>query len=153
MDGVLFFGLSAFVTILFVKSGYELAVVREYVNQIVSYLFVFYHVLMHGLFGQTIGKMLLDVKVVRALDETEIGFRHAVLRDIMPLIVVAISALFFTANFVNPDGSLVVGLAFAVVALLVVMPLWNVAELITMLFNDKRRAIHDFIAGTVVIRL
>jgi hypothetical protein len=30
--------------------------------------------------------------------------------------------------------------------------LWFFAEVLTMLTNEKRRALHDFIAGTVVIR-
>jgi hypothetical protein len=30
--------------------------------------------------------------------------------------------------------------------------LWFVAEVLTMLTNDKRRALHDFVAGTVVVR-
>jgi uncharacterized RDD family membrane protein YckC len=30
--------------------------------------------------------------------------------------------------------------------------LWSWAEIITMLTNKKRRAVHDFIAGTVVVR-
>jgi hypothetical protein len=29
---------------------------------------------------------------------------------------------------------------------------WFVAEVITMLTNEKRRALHDFIAGTIVVR-
>jgi uncharacterized RDD family membrane protein YckC len=29
---------------------------------------------------------------------------------------------------------------------------WFLAEVITMLTNEKRRALHDFLAGTVVIR-
>jgi uncharacterized RDD family membrane protein YckC len=29
---------------------------------------------------------------------------------------------------------------------------WYLLEVITMLTNDKRRAVHDFIAGTVVVR-
>lgn len=37
--------------------------------------------------------------------------------------------------------------------LLTVLPgLWFVAEVLTMLTNEKRRALHDFIAGTVVVR-
>jgi uncharacterized RDD family membrane protein YckC len=31
--------------------------------------------------------------------------------------------------------------------------LWFMAEILTMLSNRKRRAIHDFLAGTVVVRL
>jgi uncharacterized RDD family membrane protein YckC len=29
---------------------------------------------------------------------------------------------------------------------------WSILEVVTMLTNRKRRAIHDFIAGTVVVR-
>jgi uncharacterized RDD family membrane protein YckC len=35
---------------------------------------------------------------------------------------------------------------------LIVALVWILLELITMLANKKRRAIHDFIAGSVVIR-
>ena len=28
---------------------------------------------------------------------------------------------------------------------------WMLSEVVTMLFNEKKRAIHDFIAGTVVV--
>lgn len=30
--------------------------------------------------------------------------------------------------------------------------LWFVAEIVTSLMNQKRRAVHDFIAGTVVVK-
>jgi len=30
--------------------------------------------------------------------------------------------------------------------------LWFLAEVLTMLTNEKRRALHDFIAGTIVVR-
>ena len=34
----------------------------------------------------------------------------------------------------------------------VIEGLWFLAELLTMFTNPKRRALHDFIAGTVVVR-
>jgi hypothetical protein len=37
--------------------------------------------------------------------------------------------------------------------LLTILPLlWFIAEAITMLTNEKSRALHDYIAGTVVVR-
>ena len=37
--------------------------------------------------------------------------------------------------------------------LLAIVPgLWFLAEVVTMLTNEKRRALHDYIAGTVVVR-
>jgi uncharacterized RDD family membrane protein YckC len=29
---------------------------------------------------------------------------------------------------------------------------WGLADILTFLFNDQRRALHDFIAGTVVVK-
>ena len=43
-------------------------------------------------------------------------------------------------------------LVLLIYAHLIASTLWYVAELVTMLFNRKRRAVHDFIAGTVVVR-
>jgi uncharacterized RDD family membrane protein YckC len=37
-------------------------------------------------------------------------------------------------------------------AVTVLMQVWIWSEFVTMLFNKKRRAIHDFMAGTVVIK-
>jgi uncharacterized RDD family membrane protein YckC len=31
--------------------------------------------------------------------------------------------------------------------------LWFLAEVVTMLTNEKRRALHDWIAGSVVVRV
>ncbi len=33
-----------------------------------------------------------------------------------------------------------------------ILLVWTATEVITMLMNCKRRAIHDFIAGTIVVR-
>ncbi len=33
-----------------------------------------------------------------------------------------------------------------------ILLVWTATEVITMLMNGKRRAIHDFIAGTVIVR-
>jgi len=29
---------------------------------------------------------------------------------------------------------------------------WSLADVLTFLFSDKRRALHDFLAGTVVVK-
>jgi uncharacterized RDD family membrane protein YckC len=34
----------------------------------------------------------------------------------------------------------------------ILMQVWIWGEFVTMLFNRKRRAVHDFMAGTVVVR-
>jgi uncharacterized RDD family membrane protein YckC len=112
-----------------------------------------YHILLQGFYGQTLGKMLLGVKVVRNDDETPITMYQAFLREIPTILFNAVAfvsqasyALAGTAidrTELNPTETVFMFLAFP----------WGLAEVICCLKTVKRRAIHDFIAGTVVIRV
>ncbi len=53
-----------------------------------------YSILMHGIYGQTLGKMAMKVKVVDAF-EKPITFHHAVLRE-LPYLSFNFSLIFFT---------------------------------------------------------
>jgi len=117
--------------------------------------FLVYSILMHGLFGQTVGKMLTRVKVV-SLDETPLTMRQAVLRDspgllfqlaYLPLAVMHLNWLIALKRGDEteiPQWFHVLGYG----ALLMLF-----IELATMLTNRKRRALHDFIAGSVVVKI
>ena len=45
-----------------------------------------------------------------------------------------------------------VGLSYAVIGFGILALVWGISEFVTMLFNDKRRAVHDYIGKTVVVR-
>lgn len=99
-----------------------------------------YTIILHGLYGQTLGKMATKVKVV-SVNENPITLHHAVLRS-LPQIFFSFMMIFFSAA----DGillSLMTGAYF----------LWSILDIIVFFVNDKRRALHDLIAGTVVIKL
>ena len=113
-----------------------------------------YSVSMHAHYGQTLGKMAMGVKVLD-LSEAKLSLRQAVLRDIVPI------ALSLT-TVVNGLPRVLAGLdpyidpsefnwidKFWLFGSLI----WFVAELATMLTNAKRRAVHDFIAKSVVVRV
>lgn len=114
----------------------------------VTYL---YSVVMHAFFGQTIGKMLMRIRVFDVL-EIPITFRQAVLRDIVPLIagvaLLCADVYFISTDRQNPDEYD----AFYNIANNILLA-WTVLELVSMLTNEKRRSIHDFIAGTVVVKI
>lgn len=110
-----------------------------------------YSVWFHYNFGQTLGKMAMHIKVIDVSEEKGISLQQALLRDSPYLIVgltgycTAVYQIFFTKlqeqniienmdNFGSP-----------------VLLYWTIAELTTMFFNRKKRALHDFIASTVVI--
>jgi uncharacterized RDD family membrane protein YckC len=122
-----------------------------------------YTIYCHGRFGQTFGKWMMWIRVVRVNGE-RMGWRQAWLRSSVELFFSAlhvagrIVALASTANSEyfgvgwSQRGLNVAGHepAWAVWAGRVAV-LWFWSEVVTMLFNKRRRALHDFIAGTIVI--
>ena len=122
---------------------------------------LFYSVIMHARFGQTFGKMATKVRVVDAITEGPLTFRQALLRESLPLATTVgilgyvIYALLTAPDASDPQRALAqeVMVSPKTLGFLAILPgLWYLAEVLTMLTNDKRRALHDFIAGTVVIR-
>lgn len=124
-----------------------------------SLAWLIYTVVMHARYGQTVGKMVTKVRVVDFRTEGGISWRQAWLREGIPM---ALSlgflgweiSLMLTGRL--SPGAVASGEVLTVSKrfwLLTALPgLWFVAEVLTMLTNEKRRAIHDFIAGTVVVR-
>ena len=104
------------------------------------------------LYGQTPGKMACGVKII-SIDESSVSFIKAVMRNIFGVI------LFPTFYFIQVSNILkgqlenrALGSYQNMFWLFGAMMIWVVSEFITMITNQKRQAIHDFIAGTVVIR-
>jgi len=110
-----------------------------------------YSVLMHGYYGQTIGKMVCGLKVLD-ISEHPITMRQAFLRD-SPIIVINTLSLVTSIYIVlMGKGSRSRTLANIEWFVGAAAFMWFAAELLTLLTNKKRRAIHDFIAGTVVVK-
>ncbi len=101
--------------------GAEISETKVFKATVTAFMFVFgsvYYVALHAAFGQTLGKMVMKIRVVR-LDDGRISVGTAILRYV---------------------GYFVSGLIFAV------------GYLMAGLRHDKR-ALHDLLAGTRVIRL
>lgn len=123
-----------------------------------------YPVYLHGRFGQTLGKMAARIQV-RLVDGSRMTWRAAWMRssvDIAFGVVSAVGAIYVFRKM-PPDAfrvgffewaDLMAGLepawlryvGYAAIA-------WVVSELVVLLLNKKRRALHDFIAGTVVVHV
>lgn len=78
--------------------------------------------------GATLGKQLCKLKVVR-VDGFSLGYPHAAIRWFAPLMV-----LFFLSY-------------------LQASTLWFLASAICLVAHPQRRTLHDFLAGTAVIKL
>ena len=124
-----------------------------------SFAWLLYPVVMHARYGQIVGKMVTKVRVVDFRTEGSISWRQAWLREGIPM-VVSLGFLgwqiFLILTERSSPGAVASGEALASSTgfrLLTALPgLWFLAEVLTMLTNEKRRALHDFIAGTVVVR-
>lgn len=111
-----------------------------------------YSVLMHGYYGQTLGKMACGVKVLN-LSENRLTIRQAVMRDSVMVSFAVVSIIFEAPNIfqkINPYKQVTFSffewiLTFTAIG-------WFLIEVATMLTNKKKRALHDFIAGSVVVR-
>jgi uncharacterized RDD family membrane protein YckC len=122
-----------------------------------------YVVYCHGRFGQTVGKHVMGIRVLTVAGE-RIGWRGAWARSAVDL---AFTVLGMVASFIALSAA--VDAAYAGLSwpdrmtyLTTLTPhwfnwagfaatVWTWSEVIVMLFNERRRALHDFIAGTVVV--
>jgi uncharacterized RDD family membrane protein YckC len=156
IDVLLFVPLSLFAN-HFIYPIHSVFVVLAW-NELHSWGLIAYYVLMHGIKGQTVGKMICKVKVFDK-SEGSLSLRQAVLRDIVPIVSNIISSLYLFSDVDKYYKSLTGGIKdFALSPkwmeiLLMMVLLWFITEIITMLTNKKRRALHDYIAGSVVCRI
>lgn len=114
-----------------------------------------YAVLMIGKYGQTIGKMIMKVKVVDKSTEDTISYSQSFMREAVPIFLVNTVILLNYILFSDVDlktfnlsvlGNILLYLPTGMILI------WSVLEIVTMLFDDKNRALHDKIADTVVIK-
>jgi uncharacterized RDD family membrane protein YckC len=118
-----------------------------------SMAFMIYSVLMHGIYGQTVGKMAMRVKVLD-ISENKLSMLQALKRDLIPIILICIGIVMELTQRINIENANDSLNAYNIATNLVtyIGIVWFMAEIVTMLFNNQRRALHDFIAGSVVIK-
>jgi uncharacterized RDD family membrane protein YckC len=124
---------------------------------------VFYSVYLVRRFGGTPGKLIAGVRI-RKVNGDPVGYREAVLRylpDFVLGLLMAIAmivglfhmtdAQYHALSFMDRAKRIVVLAPSWYKPLQIVQNVWVWSELIVLLTNRKRRALHDFIAGTVVV--
>jgi uncharacterized RDD family membrane protein YckC len=141
LDGVIFLPMSMLVPYL---TGIDPSTSLSWLIFINLISFA-YSICSHGLYGYTIGKKLMNIQVVSHQDETKlIGINNSIKREAIG-IALFIVELSFRIVSSSPEllGTVVMITSFG----------WFAAELTTMFLNEKRRSVHDLLAGSVVINL
>ncbi|MEU9017628.1 RDD family protein [Actinomadura sp. NPDC048394] len=102
---------------------------------VVMLLSVAYYTVQHALWGKTIGKRAVGIRVVRADDHTAASWGQIIARQGFVFLASAITT---ALTFLVPFGGL-----FGFVAML---------DNAWILWDRDRQAVHDMVAGTVVVR-
>ena len=112
---------------------------------------IFYSIISHYKYGQTIGKWVAGIKVLDIGETRNITLKQSFLRDGVYLLVELVGLFYYCfLTFKTGEKQYLLNdfTDFASTPFFV----WTLLELVTMLTNSKRRAIHDFIAKSVVVR-
>ena len=109
-----------------------------------------YPIVLHRLFGQTLGKWLTKVRLV-ALDLGPITWIQAVFRESPWIVLLTIRSAMpsLLLRRYGPDDWTARWLPWQ----LGLVAAWITVDLIAMLSSSRRRALHDFLARTVVVRV
>jgi uncharacterized RDD family membrane protein YckC len=118
----------------------------------ILFLSLFYSIFLHFKFGQTIGKWLTGVKVIDISELRKMSFKQSIIRDSFYLVTEIFALLYFAYLFFRTSQT---GDLFEEYRDFTTYPtlIWTLLELISMLTNSKKRAVHDFLAKSVVVRV
>ena len=125
---------------------------------------LWYHIYLVVRYGGTPGKLILNMRIAMVdgspVTPTGAFLRYAVLLLLAELAAIALIMAslrmtdeeWFSLGYMARANRMVEMAPSWYYTITVLMQIWIWSEFITMLFNKKRRAIHDFIAGTVVLK-
>ncbi len=115
-------------------------------------------------YGGTPGKLIVGIKIIK-LDGTDVTWREAILRQIIAFILTIFGSIITIYALSIADGEYYESLGWMQKQqyLLGLTPIlfkfytwtnniWVYSELFVLLFNKRKRALHDFIADTVIVK-
>lgn len=160
LDGLILLPLSAFVF-----WGSEQSRFFHAYYLVPSIIFgLWYHAYLVKQYGGTPGKLIVGIKIVK-LDGEPVGYREALLRYSVWLVLATINEVTYAQTTMAMTDYEYFGLNWHervarieelapswLDSITLLTNIWVWGELLVMLTNKKRRAIHDFMAGTIVVR-
>jgi len=124
---------------------------------------LWFHVYLVKHYGGTPGKLLLNIKITK-LDGAPADYQEALLRYSVLMMISTIMSIATIMVAVNMSDELYLSMDWVergkyihenmpswYFSVFILMNVWVWSEFIVMLTNKKRRALHDLMAGTVVI--
>lgn len=126
--------------------------------------YFFYNVYSIKRWGGSPGKLISGLVIIRK-DGMKAGWKEAILRNIVGYVIAVFSVVCYVSALFHMSDSDFSSFSYGERAnhLMALMPAWHAyvnwanqiwiwSEFVVLLTNARRRALHDFIAGTVVIK-
>lgn len=117
----------------------------------VAFAPLLYSILLHYKTGQTIGKWVAGVKVLDRSETKTLTLSQSVYRDSFYLLVATCGLGYHSYLLAGSNNAEDTISNFSLISYNTILG-WTLLELITMLTNPKRRAVHDYLARSVVVR-
>ena len=128
-------------------------------------LLAMYHVYFDACYGGTLGKLAVGIRITKP-DGSKIGWYEAFMRSAVNIAFALVTLsieVWALSQVTHEDYSHATGFVERMALLkpfrpswspvvLILQQVWGWSEVIVLLFNKRKRALHDFIAGTIVIR-
>lgn len=128
-------------------------------------LFVlWYNIYVPKRYGGTFGKLVTGIKIIR-LDGEPIGWKEAFMRHVVLLALTLFSIIIMIYCVLQADKTTFNSyswlqqtnylMTFAPVSFIIsawLNNVWIYSEFIVLLLNERKRAVHDYIAGTVIVK-
>lgn len=124
---------------------------------------LWFHVYLVARYGGTPGKLLLKIKIAK-VDGSDVTYKEAMLRYSVLMVITIVMAAAMIPITLNMSNEFYFSMTWQKRAIFmsrnapswygyanIAMNIWVWSEFIVMLTNKRRRALHDFIAGTVVV--
>ncbi len=125
---------------------------------------LWYYIYLPKKYGGTPGKLIAGMKIIR-LNGKSIDWKEALLRHSVLLVLTIFSAIMMTYCLLSADETIFNSLGWLKRSqyLMSLSPtffliytwisnIWIYSEFIVLLTNKRKRAIHDYIAGTVIVK-
>lgn len=127
-------------------------------------ILLLYHIYIPKKYGGTPGKLVVGLRILK-IDGNYIGWKEAFLRHSVYLLLSLVSSIWMFFNILQADDKIYMNLNWLDQGkyLMSLSPdfnkfniwasnTWIYSEFIVLLLNKRKRAIHDFIAGTVIVK-
>jgi uncharacterized RDD family membrane protein YckC len=156
LDGIILFPVGILV-VFFSSRSWKFAL---FVFPVYQLLYVSYQAFFHSRYGATLGKMALKMQVVNE-DYSKIDFYTALKRISVEGVLQGALMILSVNMFLSLKSNFPVTNMMDFAKMIQVGPYhtvnmleggWDYLGIMSCLFSQKRKALHDYIAGTVVIQ-